>query len=208
MRGLRVLDYIQRCNISFCMSFLLFVCFLCDLLYAKSSENEMVKQPVANVDISGNLDSVFLDSSTIKLSDKPAMIVFGKDDCYYCSILSASLISNETIQGYITLNFLPYYINISDKKKHTIPYLNLSGLSSLDTARLYELKSLPLIVFVSTDGKEIMRVAGFPGEKRLIHLLEFVYNDVWKNYKTQKERVNGFLEYEKDLAKQVVKRSN
>ena len=75
--------------------------------------------------------------------------------------MSASLIGNDVIQGYITLNFLPYYINLSDKKKHSIPYLNLSGLSSLDTARLYKLESLPLIVFVSTDGKEIMRVAGF-----------------------------------------------
>lgn len=207
MCRLRVLGYIKYHHIVFCMFWILFVNFLFGMLYAKDNGSEMVKQPVANVDIDSNLDSVFLNSSTIKLGDKPIMIVFGKDECYHCSILSASLIGNETIQGYITLNFLPYYINLSDNKKHSIPYLNLSGLSSLDTARLYKLESLPLIVFVSNDGKEIMRVAGFPGEKRLIHLLEFVYNDVWKNYNTPKERVNGFLEYEKDLSKQVVKRS-
>ena len=168
---------------------------------ANHNENAMAKQEVANVNIDDDLDSIFLNSKSINLGDKPVMIVFGKDDCYHCSILSASLIGNDVIQGYITLNFLPYYINLGDKKKHSIPYLNLSGLSSLDTARLYKLESLPLIVFVSTDGKEIMRVAGFPGEKRIIHLLEFIYNDIWKNYNSPKERVAGFLEYEEDLAK-------
>ncbi|WP_233715402.1 thioredoxin fold domain-containing protein [Helicobacter trogontum] len=183
-----------------------YICLLCfgvlGSLYANNGETAMVKQKVANVNIDDNLDSIFLDSKSIQLGDKPTMIVFGKDDCYHCSILSASLIGNDVIQGYVTLNFLPYYINLSDKKRHAIPYLNLSGLSSLDTARLYKLESLPLIVFVDTDGKEIMRMAGFPGEKRIIHLLEFIYNDVWKNYKTPKDRVAGFLEYEEDLTKQ------
>ncbi len=163
---------------------------------------EFVKQPVADVNTNSNLDSIFLNSKQINLGDKPTMIVFGKDDCYHCNILATSLIGNSTIQGYIELNFLPYYININDKKKHSIPYLNLSGLSSMDMARLYNLTALPLIVFVSTDGKEIMRIYGFPGEKRIIHVLEFVYNDIWKNFKTQKERVNGFLEYETDIEKQ------
>lgn len=190
---------------------MLYICLLCfgvfGILQANAisqtnnSDGAMVKQEVANVDIDDDLDSIFLNSKSIQLGDKPVMIVFGKDDCYHCSILSASLIGNDVIQGYVTLNFLPYYINLSDKKKHSIPYLNLSGLSSLNTARLYKLESLPLIVFVSTDGKEIMRVAGFPGEKRIIHLLEFIYNDIWKNYNSPKERVAGFLEYEEDLAK-------
>lgn len=195
---------VSRSYIKFCVAWFLCMIFLYCVAFAKDSEN--VKQSISNMD-NNNLDSVFLNSSIIKLGDKPTMIVFGKNECYHCSILSASLIDNEVIQGYISLNFLPYYINLSDNKKHSIPYLNLSGLSSLDTARLYKLDSLPLIVFVSTDGKEIMRVAGFPGEKRLIHLLEFIYNDVWKNYDTPKERVDGFLEYENDLSNQVVKRS-
>lgn len=180
--------------------YLICIC-LCFCMFGNLYANDsgMVKQEVANVDLNDNLDSIFLNSKNINLGDKPVMIVFGKDGCYHCSILSASLIGNDIIQGYITLNFLPYYINLSDKKKHTIPYLNLSRLSSLDTARLYKLESLPLIVFVSTDGKEIMRVAGFPGEKRIIHLLEFIYNDIWKNYNTPKDRVLGFLEYEKDM---------
>lgn len=195
---------VSRNYIKFCVTWFLCMFFLYCIAYAKDSEN--VKQSIANVDNS-NLDVSFLNSSTIKLGDKPTMIFFGKNECYHCSILSASLMDNEVIQGYISLNFLPYYINLSDNKKHSIPYLNLSGLSSLDTARLYKLDSLPLIIFISTDGKEIMRVAGFPGEKRLIHLLEFIYNDVWKNYDTPKERVDGFLEYENDLSNQVVKRS-
>lgn len=180
----------------FCMIWFLQVGFLCNIVYAK-----------VDVATNNSMDSIFLNSSNIKLGDKPVMIVFGKDDCYHCSILSASLTSNETIHGYIALNFLPYYINISDDKKHTIPYLSISGLSSVDTARLYNIEYLPFIVFIDTDGKEIMRVTGFPGEKRLIHLLEFIYNDVWKNYSTQKARVDGFLEYDKDLAKQVIRRS-
>ncbi len=208
MQQIKIIEHKKYRNISlYIMWIILYMHILCNTLYAKNNETEaMVKQPVANVNIDDDLDSIFLNSKSIQLGDKPVMIVFGKDECYHCSILSASLIGNETIQGYITLNFLPYYINLSDKKKHTIPYLNLSGLSSLDTARLYKLEALPLIVFVSTDGKEIMRVAGFPGEKRIIHLLEFIYNDLWKNYDTPKDRVNGFLEYEKDLAKQTNKK--
>lgn len=183
----------------FILSFFCIITFL----YAKDETNaNMVKQPVANVSLESNLDSIFLKSSEIKIEDKPVMIVFGKDDCYHCNILSASLIGNATIQGFITLNFSPYYINISDTKRHKIPYLSLSGISSKDMAKLYKVNALPLIIFISTDSKEIMRVSGFPGEKRLIYLLEFINNDMWKNYATPKERVQAFLEYEQNKEKQ------
>ncbi len=182
---------------------LIFVMFFLSIALSlvKLHAAESVKQEVADVNIETDLDSIFLNNSEIKIGDKPTIIVFGKDDCYHCNILATSLIGNSTIQGYIELNFLPYYINISDKKKHSIPYLSLNGLLSADMARLYKVTSVPLMVFVSSDGNEIMRVSGFPGEKRIIHILEFVYNDVWKNFNTQKERVNGFLEYEKELSK-------
>ncbi|RDU67698.1 thioredoxin family protein [Helicobacter didelphidarum] len=172
-------------------------------LYANQiqSQEESVKQPVANVSLETDLDSVFLDSREIIVSDKPVMLVFGKNDCYHCSVLNASLIGNATIQGYIMLNFSPYFINIDDKKKHTIPYLSLSRISSIDTARLYKIHALPLIVFISTDSEEIMRISGFPGEARMIHLLEFINNDIWKNFHTPKERIEGFLEYESTLVK-------
>lgn len=160
---------------------ILFVMFVC-LSYAK------------------DIDSIFLDSRDIEIKDKPVMLIFGKDDCYYCDVLSASLVSNATIQGYINLNFSAYYINIDDKKKHTLPYLNLNRTSSLNLAKIYEVKALPLIVFISNENqKEIMRVVGFIGESRIINLLEFVNNDVWKNFPTPKERVEGFLEYEKQV---------
>lgn len=156
-----------------------------------------IQQEVTNSDSEIHLDSVFLNSSEIKITDKPVMLVFGKDDCYYCDILSASLMGNTVIQGYILLNFSPYYINLSDKKRHSVPHLNLSYVSSIDIARLYNIQALPLIIFISTESKEIMRISGFPGEKRMIHLLEFINNDIWKNFETPKERVRGFLEYEK-----------
>lgn len=148
-----------------------------------------------------DLDSIFLDSSKIEIKDKPVMLIFGKSECYYCDVLSASLVSNDTIQGYINLNFSAYYINLSSKKRHSLVYLDLSRVSAEDVARIYEIKALPTIIFISTNSKEIMRIVGFPGESRIINLLEFVNNDIWKNYNTPKERVDGFLEYEKQIQK-------
>ncbi len=143
-------------------------------------------------------DSIFLDSASVESKDdKVIIIVFGKEDCYHCSILESSMSANDTIAGYISLNFSPYYIDISDKKRHSIPYLNILGLGSVGVARLYNIDALPTIIFVS--GKdEIMRIVGFPGEKRLINLLEFINNNSWKNYDNPKDRVKAFLEQEKD----------
>lgn len=147
-----------------------------------------------------DIESIF-DSSKITLDDKPIMLIFGKNDCYYCDILTASLVSNDTIEGYITLNFGAYYINIDDKKKHSISFLNLSRASSLEVAKIYDIKALPMIIFIAPDKSEIMRVVGFPGEARIINLLEFVNNDIWKNYPSKNERIQGFLEYEKEIRK-------
>lgn len=179
----------------------IFFIFLMSFIVINAAENPQdskTQHPKTRV---LDIDSVFLDSRDIEIKDKPLMLIFGKNECYYCDVLSASLVSNDTIQGYINLNFAAYYINIDDKKKHSVKYLNLSRASSLELAKVYELTALPTIIFISSDNKEIMRIVGFPGESRIINLLEFVNNDVWKNYATPKDRVDGFLEYEMDLKK-------
>ncbi|WP_158657001.1 thioredoxin family protein [Helicobacter aurati] len=181
------------CNIS-CI-FLTIATFIFTLSFAYSQETKTQQE---NAQSSDDLTLLFLDNKNITIGDKHVLLIFNKNECYYCEILKTSLIENPTIHGYLILNFSTYLININSKTKHNIPYLKLSGVNSLDMAKLYKITALPSMVFISTDSKEIMRIVGFPGERRLIRILEFVNNDLWKQFDTQKDRIEGFLEYEED----------
>ena len=142
-------------------------------------------------------DSPFLSEKEINGDGKTLLMVFTKDDCYSCRILETSLTENAAIQGFLILNFAPYLINIDDKSRYAAPHLGLVGVTPPDLARLYGLNALPAMVFVDMESREILRVVGFPGEKRIIRLLEFIHNDLWKQFDTTKERVEAFLNYEK-----------
>lgn len=150
--------------------------------------------------LESSLNSIFLDSKNIFIENKYVFLIFIRDDCYYCQILETSIVENPSINGYLSINFSSYLINISSDIKHNIPYLKLSGVSSIDMAKLYGVTALPYIVFIGLDSEEIIRVVGFPGERRLMRVLEFVNNDFWRRSNTQAERIESFLKYEEDYS--------
>lgn len=186
------------------LSCVLFIVLIFSQLFAHSQDvqdstpkQEIIK-PTSSLESS--LSSTFLDNKNIVIEDKYVLLIFSKDECYYCQILETSIVENASINGYLSINFSPYLINISSDIKHNIPYLKLSGVSSLDIAKLYGVTSLPYIVFIGLDSEEIIRVVGFPGERRLMRVLEFVNNDLWKISNTKSERIESFLKYEEDYS--------
>lgn len=181
-----------------CVFFAVFVLSQ-SFVYSKDAKDSTPKQEAIKPTTSkSSAISPFIDNKDILIEHKPVLLIFSKDDCYYCQILETSLVENASINGYLTLNFSAYLINISSSVKHNIPYLKLSGITSIDMAKLYKVTAMPYMIFISLDSEEIMRVVGFPGERRLMRILEFVNNDLWKRSKTKIERIESFLEYEED----------
>lgn len=148
---------------------------------------------------SKDLKGIFFDNSTIKLDSKPILLVFGQDGCHYCALLRAGIINDAAIKNLVVTNFSPYYVNISHDRIHSVPFLKLSGITSVELSKLYNLAATPTIVFIDSAGKTIFRVGGFPGNKRFSNMLKYVISNSWQKGSTESERIKMFLEFEKTL---------
>lgn len=142
------------------------------------------------------LKGLVLNNADIKSVDnKPILIIFEQNGCYYCKLLTKSITSNEKLQEYLKDNFTSYSVNISHDKRHKVGFLQLEGVTSKDFSRLYNLSATPLLVFIKPSGDVIMRIQGFPGEKVVQSALEYVSTNKWAVYKTEKDRLKGFMDY-------------
>ncbi|RDU67503.1 hypothetical protein CQA53_00285 [Helicobacter didelphidarum] len=139
------------------------------------------------------LEDIFVNSSLIDSDKKPILLIFGRNYCKYCEDLKNDIKSNEEIKNTLKENFVSYYINTSYSKEHRVGYLDKT-MDTDELARHYNLTNTPLVLFLESNGNEILNMVGY-NKVVFPPMIDFVlHNKAYKNEKDSKKRMQLFLD--------------
>ncbi|PAF48785.1 hypothetical protein BKH43_07735 [Helicobacter sp. 13S00401-1] len=142
------------------------------------------------------LTHVFKPTSDIKTDDKPTVLIFGQNNCYYCDKLKKDIKEDKPIQDYMAKDFSAYYINISYTKTHDVEFLNNKKIDTLNLARMYNVAGTPSLIFASKTGATVLRVPGYVSQEVFINALNFTKDEsLWEKASTPGDRMKLFATY-------------
>ncbi|RXJ94000.1 hypothetical protein CRV00_08975 [Malaciobacter molluscorum] len=152
--------------------------------------------------INNRINLYFKDNSKIILNDKDSIIFFLNNTNKDSIQLKEFIINSKIIQQKLTKEVNSYYININENKKHTIFYkdekLNIDSKTMLS---LYNIDTVPTLIFLDMNNKEIFSLIGKLGEQQLIATLNFIKDKLYKNKDRKSGEVyNSLIEYYKKNA--------
>lgn len=129
------------------------------------------------------LEDVFLDSAFIthqsKDSQKMILLIFGKNQCFYCDKLKDDIKSNKALKKALQEEFNTYYINTSYQKIHQVALSkdSVHKLHSMDLLEKYvksPLKPTPTLVFIDFDGRVLYELPGYIPPHQMLELFAII----------------------------------
>ncbi|RXJ98439.1 hypothetical protein CRU98_10415 [Arcobacter sp. CECT 8986] len=173
--------------------------------------NENILNPIQKKDtiptktinkINNKIDLYFKDSSKIILNNKDSIIFFVKDTNTNSVKLKEYITNSKILQNKLTKEVNSYYINMNKNKKHTIFYKNEKlDIDSKTMASLYNIDTVPTLIFLDMNNKEIFSLIGEIGKEQLIATLDFIKEKLYKNKDRKSGEVyNSLIEYYKKNA--------
>lgn len=173
--------------------------------------NENILNPVQKKDtiptktinkINNKIDLYFKDSSKIILNNKDSIIFFVKDTNTNSIKLKEYITNSKILQNKLTKEVNSYYINMNENRKHTIFYKNEKlDIDSKTMASLYNIDTVPTLIFLDMNNKEIFSLIGEMGKEQLIATLDFIKEKLYKNKDRKSGEVyNSLIEYYKKNA--------
>lgn len=173
--------------------------------------NENILNPIQKKDniptktinkINNKIDLYFKDNSRIILNNKDSIIFFVKDTNTNSVKLKEYITNSKILQNKLTKEVNSYYINMNKNKKHTIFYKNEKlDIDSKTMASLYNIDTVPTLIFLDMNNKEIFSLIGEIGKEQLIATLDFIKEKLYKNKDRKSGEVyNSLIEYYKKNA--------
>ncbi|MCX2717760.1 thioredoxin family protein [Helicobacter sp. MIT 21-1697] len=142
------------------------------------------------------LENIFLDTKAIQGQEgKITLLIFGKNNCIYCDKIKDDIKNNDSLKDTLKANFLPYYINISYTKNHTLQFQNTHShnreSASIPTSTLVEtyvkspMRPTPTLVFLTPAGERIYELPGYLPSEQILILLKYMQSQKWQGKSLQ-----------------------
>ncbi|MCC7553234.1 MAG: thioredoxin family protein [Methanobacteriaceae archaeon] len=108
-----------------------------------SSSGEVESESISDLNISTNLTQSLNDSEKL---NKPVMIFFTSDSCYYCDEFKDKTLSDDRVVSKINNEYIFVSVNIKNDPQ---------------SAQEFEAYSTPTIVILNPEGDETFRLVGY-----------------------------------------------
>jgi len=96
---------------------------------------------------------------TAKSEDKPVLLYFYSNTCYYCGVMDNNTLSDS---------------DVSSTLKHDFVFLRIDADKSRDLTRLYRITGTPSSWFLEPTGKRIFEAPGYVPKSDYKIILEYV----------------------------------
>ncbi|MFK5881064.1 MAG: thioredoxin fold domain-containing protein [Sulfurospirillum sp.] len=164
-------------------------------------ETHAAKKATSVVKKDFDLGDVFKDSARIAPKGKYMIIIFGSDECPYCTKMKNDIHDNKKLKDELKNDFTTYLLNIKNNKIHKLQHegkdLDVDTKTLID---IYSVRATPTLIFTDEKGKSIFVVPGYIPAKQFLITLDFVKDQKWlgldrKNGDVYKALKNYYIDH-------------
>lgn len=115
----------------------------------------------------------------MKAGKKGVLVMFEAEDCPFCRLMKAQVLSREDVQAYFRKNFVIVAVDVLG----SVSITDFAGKSHTekDFAKSIKLRGTPTFVFFGPGGKEMVRYVGATRDvKEFMELGRFVAEGHWQ----------------------------